>query len=148
MAKRLLEQKLDRRLLEKVDNCKLRPNKLSNSQLSRLMIVATQALRQEIKKSGVEELEERKKIVIDFLKNLTKNANSQFEDTKVYRKSFKGQICDWLKDSSTWLDSDNLKFSIAGESVPPDLVEKLKLEYTLRLIIAVAKQATKDKQDE
>lgn len=61
MAKRLLEQKLDRRLLEKVDNCKLRPNKLSNSQLSRLMIVATQALRQEIKKSGVEELEERKK---------------------------------------------------------------------------------------
>ncbi|OYD99390.1 hypothetical protein CDG77_01630 [Nostoc sp. 'Peltigera membranacea cyanobiont' 213] len=139
MAKRLLEQKLDRRLLEKLDNsnCKLRPNKLSNSQLSRLMIVGRQSLNQGSKNP-----------VIQLLENLPKNANRQFEDTKINNKSFKTQICEWLNDPSIWIDSSYLEVKVAGESVPLDLVEKLKLEYTLRLIMAVAKKATKDKQNE
>ncbi|WP_267901188.1 hypothetical protein [Dulcicalothrix desertica] len=37
---------------------------------------------------------------------------------------------------------------LAGEGAASELIEKLKLEYTLRLIIAVAKQATKDKKYE
>jgi CRISPR-associated protein Csx10 len=136
MAKRLLEQKLDRRLLEKVNSTKLRPNKMSNSQLSRLMIVTRQAL-----------TEESKNQVFALLKNLPKNANSQFEDTRVNGKSLKKQICEWLNDP-TWIDSRHLEVSVAGESIYPDMIEKLKLEYTLRLIMAVAKQATKDKKDE
>ncbi|MBD2302767.1 MULTISPECIES: RAMP superfamily CRISPR-associated protein [Nostocales] len=137
MAKRLLEQKLDRQLLEKVDNYKLKPNKLSNSQLSRLMIVCRQSLNQGSKNP-----------VIQLLGNLPKNANSQFEDTKINYKSFKIQIYEWLNNPNSWINSSYLEVNVAGESVPLDLVEKLKLEYTLRLIIAVAKQAIKDKQDE
>jgi CRISPR-associated protein Csx10 len=133
MAKRLLEQKLDRQLLDKVDRWKLEPNKLSNSQLSRLIIVARQAL-----------TEERKNPVIDLLENLPKNANSQFEDTRINGKSFNKQIREWLNGQDFWLDSQHLEVSIAGESVPPNLVDKLKLEYTLRLIMAVAKKATKE----
>jgi CRISPR-associated protein Csx10 len=133
MAKRLLKQKLDSQLLDKVDRWKLEPNKLSNSQLSRLIIVARQAL-----------TEERKNPVIDLLENLPKNANSQFEDTRINGKSFNKQIREWLNGQDFWLDSQHLEVSIAGESVPPNLVDKLKLEYTLRLIMAVAKKATKE----
>lgn len=135
MAKRLLEQKLDKQLLEKVDRWKLEPNKLSNSQLSRLIIVARQALTEESKNS-----------VIDLVEKLPKNAKSQFEDTRVNGKSFNKQICDWLNEPSTWIDSQHLEVNIAGESVASNIVEKLKLEYTLRLIMAIAKKATKEKK--
>jgi CRISPR-associated protein Csx10 len=137
MAKRLLEQKLDSRLLDKVDRVKLRPNKLSNSQLSRLIIVARQALTEGCKNP-----------VVELLGKLPKNANSQFEETKIDGKSFNKQICDWLNEPSTWLDSEHLEVNIAGELVPSNLVEKLKLEYTLRLIMAVAKKAIKENQNE
>ncbi|AFZ60966.1 hypothetical protein H6G54_11150 [Anabaena cylindrica FACHB-243] len=140
MAKRLLEQKLDSLILKKLNNsnCKLEPNRLSHSQLSRLMIVCRQALN-----------EENKNPVIKLLENLPKNANRQFEGTKInHKQSFKTQIYEWLNNPNTWIDSSYLEVKVAGESVLLDLVEKLKLEYTLRLIIAVAKQAVKDKQDE
>jgi CRISPR-associated protein Csx10 len=139
MAHRLLEQKLDSRLLEKVDNdrVKLKPNKLSNSQLSRLIIVARQAL-----------TEGSKNPVIELLENLPKNATGQFEDTKVNGKSFKKQICEWLNEPNSWIDSQHLEINIAGESVTSNLVEKLKLEYTLRLIMAIAKKANKENKNE
>jgi CRISPR-associated protein Csx10 len=137
MAKRLLEQKLDRQLLDKVDRWKLEPNKLSNSQLSRLIIVARQAL-----------TEERKNPVIDLLENLSKNSNSQFEDTRINGKSFNKQIREWLHGQDSWLDSQHLEVNVAGESAPSSLVEKLKLEYTLRLIMAIVKKATKENKNE
>jgi CRISPR-associated protein Csx10 len=137
MLKRLLEQKLDRELIEKLNSIKLQPNKLSNSQFSRLMIVARQSL-----------TEESKNPVFELFSNLPKNANSQFEDTKINGKSFKKQVCEWLNDTSSWIHSRHLEVTIAGESVALDVIEKLKLEYTLRLIIAIAKQATKDNKDE
>ena len=137
MAKRLLEQKLERQLLEKVDFTKLKHNKMSNSQLSRLMMVVRQAL-----------AEESKNPVLELLNNLPKNADSQFEDTKVNGTAFKKQICEWLDNPSTWLSSRDLEVKIAGESVSPEQVDRLKLEYTLRLILAVAKQATKENKNE
>ncbi len=137
MAKRLLEQKLDRLLLEKVDRWKLEPNKLRKSQLSRLIIVARQAL-----------TEESKNPVIELLEHLPKNANSQFEDTRVNGKSFKKQIGEWLNGQDSWIDSNHFEIKVAGESVSSNLVEKMKLEYTLRLIMAVAKKATKENKNE
>lgn len=137
MAKRLLEQKLDSLLLEEVDRWKLEPNKLSNSQLSRLIIVARQAL-----------TEERNNPVIDLLEKLPKNANSQFEDTKINSISFKKQIGEWLNGQASWIDSNHLEIQVAGESAPSNSVEKLKLEYTLRLIMAVAKKAIKENKYE
>lgn len=135
MAKRLLQQKLDKRLLEKVTSIKLKPNKLTNSQLSRLMIVARQSL-----------TEENNTAIIKFLEKLPKNAKSQFEETKIYSKTLNTQICEWLKDPNSWIDSHHVEISIAGKQVSPDIVEKLKAEYTRLLIIAVAKQAIKQQQ--
>lgn len=134
MAERLLRQKLDKRLLEKVTSIKLKPNKLTNSQLSRLMIVARQCL-----------TEENNTAIVKFLNKLSKNARSQFEETKIYGKSLNNQIHQWLKDP-TWIDSHHVEISIAGKTVSSDEIEKLKLEYTLKLIIAVAKQAIKEQQ--
>lgn len=137
MAKRLLEQKLAMRLLAKVDRIKLKPNKLSNSQLSRLIIVARQAL-----------TEESKNPVIYLLEHLPKNATGQFEETKIDGTSLKNQICNWLNEPSTWIDSKDLEVKIAGAEVSSNLVERLKLEYTLRLIMGIAKKATKENQNE
>lgn len=137
MAKRLLEQKLERLLLEKVNSTHLNPNKMTNSQLSRLMIVARQAI-----------AEENQNPVLELLNNLPKNADTQFENTKVNGKAFKKQIGEWLDNPSNWLDLRNLDVRVASESVPPEQVDKLKLEYTLRLIMAVAKQATKESKNE
>jgi len=138
MAKRLLEQKLERLLLEKVNSTQLKPNKMTNSQLSRLMIVARQAL-----------AEESQNPVIELLNNLPKNADTQFETTKVNGgKALKTLIGEWLDNPSHWLDSGKLDIRVASESVPPEQVDRLKLEYTLRLIMAVAKQATKENHNE
>ncbi len=137
MAKRLLEQKLERLLLEKANSTQLNPNKITNSQLSRLMILARQAI-----------AEGNQNPVLELLNNLTKNADNQFENTKVNGKAFKKQICEWLDNPSTWLDFRNLDVRVANESVPPEQIDKLKLEYTLRLIMAVAKQATKENKNE
>lgn len=138
MAKRLLEQKLERLLLEKVNSTQLNPNKMTNSQFSRLMIVARQAL-----------AEESQNPVIELLNNLPKNADTQFETTKVNGgKALKTLIGEWLDNPSNWLDSGNLDVRVASESVPPEQIDRLKLEYTLRLIMAVAKQATKENNNE
>ncbi|MBW4603976.1 MAG: hypothetical protein KME29_31530 [Calothrix sp. FI2-JRJ7] len=137
MAERLLAQKLDRLLLEKVDSLYFNPCRLTNSQLSRLMIVAQQSL-----------TEKTKSLVLELLKKLPRNANSQFEDSKLDGVSFKRKIIEWLDNPSSWIDSQHLQVSIAGEGAASEVVEKLKLEYTLRLIIAIAKQATKDKKYE
>jgi CRISPR-associated protein Csx10 len=137
MAKRLLEQKLERLLLEKVNTTQLNPNKMTNSQLSRLMIVARQAI-----------AEENQNPVLELLNNLPKNADTQLENTKVNGKAFKKQICEWLDNPSNWLGLRNLDVRVASESVPPEQVDRLKLEYTLRLIMAVAKQATKESKNE
>ena len=137
MAKRLLEQKLERLLLEKVNSTQLNPSKMTNSQLSRLMIVARQAI-----------AEGNQNPVLELLNNLPKNADTQFENTKVNGKAFKKQICEWLDNPSNWLDLRNLGVRVASESVPPEQVDRLKLEYTLRLIMAVAKQATKESKNE
>jgi CRISPR-associated protein Csx10 len=137
MAKRLLEQKLERLLLEKVNSTQLNPSKMTNSQLSRLMIVVRQAI-----------AEGNQNPVLELLNNLPKNADTQFENTKVNGKAFKKQICEWLDNPSNWLDLRNLDIRVASESVPPKQVDRLKLEYTLRLIMAVAKQATKENKNE
>ena len=102
------------------------------------MIVARQAL-----------AEESQNPVIELLNNLPKNADTQFETTKINGgKALKTMIGEWLDNPSHWLDSGKLDVRVASESVPPEQVDRLKLEYTLRLIIAVAKQATKEKNNE
>lgn len=134
MAERVLRQKLDTLLLNKVGNVDLKC-KVSNSQLSRLMILARQA----INENGNIDL------VINLLGNLNSNASSQFEDSKVGKKSLERQLREWIEHPTGWLN-DLQPVTIAGETC--DLTEDLAKEYTLRLIMAVAKKASKEKNND
>lgn len=133
MAERVLRQKLDTLLVNKVGKIDLQ-GKISNSQLSRLILVARQAINEN----------SHLKLISDLLDNLPSNARSQFEKTRISSKSLEQQIRDWTKTPGNWLD--NIQVTIAGETC--DLTEDLKKEYTLRLIMAVAKKASKEKNND
>jgi CRISPR-associated protein Csx10 len=87
MAERLLEQKLEQEVQKKVGYLNLQDG-ISNSQLSRLWLVARQAL-----PTGDCNL------VLSLLNNLPSNASNQFEHTKLGNKSFKQQLYEWLQSS-------------------------------------------------
>jgi len=134
MTRRLLEKKLDGMLLEKINKTHLDPKKLTNSQLSRLIIAAKKSI-----------TEQNENSVIQLLDNLTRQTTIQFEETRINgRISFKKWICEMLNNQNDWINENDIAISIARQPFPSDVVKKLKLEYALRLIIAVSKQAMKD----
>lgn len=126
MAQRLLRQKLDNLLMNEVGTIDL-TGRISNSQLSRLMIVARQALYDNC----------NLELIKSLLNNLPSNASNQFEKAEA-------QIQDWIKKPGDWLRSPTV--NIAGETFP--LTEDLRKEYTLRLIMAVAKKANKENNND
>ena len=136
MAERLLRQKLDQLLLNQVGRTSIDPTHITNSQLSRLILVARQALT----------LENREMESIQtLLTNLTANAMGQFERTRMNdsQKSLVQQLKEWLDNPKVWV-SNPPSVTIADTTV--GLSDRLAREYTLRLIMAVAKKATKGKQ--
>lgn len=143
MAERLLRQRLDRLLVKEVGRIKLDPNSdyISNSQLSRLGIVARQALRA----GGFTPVRE-----LLNPENLTKNALSQFQGTKLEnRGSLYDQLHTWLNEPNSWISNpQDLEVTITPtvkQGLDDNLGNQLVIEYTLRLIMAVAKKATKEK---
>jgi CRISPR-associated protein Csx10 len=137
MVKRLLEQQLEKKLLEVVDNIQFQPNKMRNSQLSRLIIVTREAF--DAPDSSP---------VIKLLESLTKTASDQYKQTRVNGKSFDEKIRDWLNGKDAWISSQDLNVSVAGETISTELIDVLKLKYTLQLIMFVAKQASKRNRHE
>ncbi|MDF0556438.1 RAMP superfamily CRISPR-associated protein [Kamptonema sp. UHCC 0994] len=133
MAKRLFCQKLDEKLRQKVSEFNIEGN-ISNSQLSRLMIVARKALNDP-------ELGNKPNLqqVSDLLGNLPSNASDQFEYAKIGNQSLERQIKEWM---SGWIDISPV--TIAGESYDLSQDENLAPKYTLLLIMAIAKKATKE----
>lgn len=134
MAERILLQKLEAFLLDQVDTYKLHPVKLSNSQLSRLMLVARKAID-----------DKSDQPLRDLLTNLPKNTRSQYEKTKVGASagvSLPDKITAWLDSPREWLEGQIREVSIADQPAP--LTDELALEYTLRLIMAIAKNALKE----
>jgi CRISPR-associated protein Csx10 len=140
MAENILRQKLEQFLVEQVSNINISGN-ISNSQLSRLEIVARQGL---TKPPTFLPL-------IELLSRLTSNAAEQYRNTRVYgNKSLEQQLKDWLEkplgNTDSWLkNTQDLKVSIAGITRTIEPNSDLATEYTLRLIMAVAKKAKKDK---
>ncbi|MEG4228548.1 CRISPR-associated protein Csx10 [Microcoleus sp. N9_B2] len=140
MAQRLLEQKLEEYLQKKVGYLTLSLPKeqkgITNSQLSRLQSVARQAL-----PNGDCNL------VISLLNNLPSNARNQFELTKIGNKSFREQLDEWLENPSDWINGIEVKIADVERKFDDDRAreDKLAQKYTLRLIMAVAKKATKEK---
>lgn len=156
IAERILRQRLDSQLLKKlgeddtfIDKDNL--DNISNSQLSRLWLAAREGLK--CKNGSDASLEP----VREFLKqdNLTKKAYEQFKTTRMKKNG------DFLLDKIlAWLDLNNphswmtinarekLEITITDdirEGLNSELGKKLVTEYTLRLIMAVAKRATKEK---
>lgn len=135
MAQRLLEQKLEQELQKKVAYLTLQEG-ISNSQLSRLQSVARQAL-----SNGDCNL------VLSLLNDLPSNARNQFERTKIGNKSFKEQLEEWLRNPTTWINRIEVKIADVERKFDDASArqDKLAEKYTLRLIMAVAKKATKEK---
>lgn len=138
MAENILRQKLEQFLIERVSDIKIK-GKITNSQLSRLEIVARKGLTNPPSFLPI----------IELLSSLTSKASEQYRNTKVSgNKSLEQQLKDWLIDpmkSSSWLNnSQELEVNISGvtRKVEPD--SYLVKEYTLRFIIAVVKKAKKE----
>lgn len=141
IARQILRQKLEQLLKAEVERRKVEDMNISNSQLSRVSILARRGLNSEpVTLQPIGELLERD--------NLTKIAWDQLHQTR-----FRGThqtFYDWLEIHSkpetcfNWIvPSPEVELS---SQVKATVDESLAIEYTLRLIMAVAKQATKENQ--
>ncbi|MBE9096200.1 RAMP superfamily CRISPR-associated protein [Tychonema sp. LEGE 07203] len=139
IAENILRQKLEQFLVERVSDINIQ-GKITNSQLSRLEIVARKGLTNPPSFLPI----------IELLSSLTSNANEQYKNTKISgNKSLEQQLKDWLikpiGNTDSWLKNpQDLEVNIGGitRKVEPD--SDLFREYTLRLIMAVAKKAKKE----
>ncbi|MEA5515827.1 hypothetical protein, partial [Nodularia sp. UHCC 0506] len=139
MAARLLEQKLKQTLLKAIGRLKIEGN-ISNSQLSRLQLVARQAL-----STG------DCNMVLSLLDNLPTNSQKKFDKAFINNLTLRKQLEDWLINPGNWIPNQrNIKVTVAGieRSLTNDKItkdNKLLEKYTLQLIMAVAKKAIKEK---
>jgi CRISPR-associated protein Csx10 len=135
MAERILRRKLEYLLLDQVNSYKLEPNYLTNSQLSRLMLVA----RRSLDSLNSEHL-------TNLINELPSNALRQYEKTKVLKKSLNKQIEHWLEHPKEWLKNRVQEVRIAEQE--SSLTDELAQEYTFRLIMAIAKNALREGDNE
>ncbi|MFN9227191.1 MAG: type III-B CRISPR module-associated Cmr3 family protein [Pseudanabaena sp.] len=154
MAERILRQKLDSLLIEKVNDIVLN-GKIYNSQLSRIRIIARQALLDK----------DHRNLLLDLLNNLPTNSINKLRGIKVDGISLDQQIKKWLescyedainpdsdkfweKNQRLWLgdNRERQKLEVKISNVKAGLTIDLVREYTLKLIIAVCKKATKEEK--
>ncbi|NCJ07351.1 hypothetical protein GS597_12700 [Synechococcales cyanobacterium C] len=139
MATQLLRQKLDQLLKTELDRRKLEARNISNSQLSRLQLIARRGLSSE--PASLQDVSE-------FLNrdNLTKTALEQFQKTrfKQTNEPFYSWLQDRLKNPRSWI-AQPPEVQLSTE-VKATVDDSLATEYTLKLIMAVAKQAAKENQ--
>lgn len=140
MAERLLHQKIEQALQRFIGYTEIKGD-ISNSQLSRLQLVARQAL-----SNGDCNL------VLSLINNLPPNAKRQLEKAEVSNTSLNTKLDEWLKNPNSWSwvsnkDKLTAKVASAERSINDEFATENKLaeKYTLRLIMALAKKATKEK---
>jgi CRISPR-associated protein Csx10 len=87
-------------------------------------------------------------LVLSLLNDLPSNARNQFERTKIGNKSFKEQLEEWLRNPTAWISRIEVKIADVERKFDDAYArqDKLAEKYTLRLIMAVAKKATKEKK--
>jgi CRISPR-associated protein Csx10 len=166
IAVRLVINKLNILLINQVGSTEIRKEAISNSQLSRLMIITRQALSQlELEQTKAES--QRKTIVElaepinSLLQNLPSNARSQFERTQLNTgKNFDEQISEWLQSPNNWINEkwrsnkqtqnlfENGQPFIKIADVQKTVDDYLALEYTLRLIMGITKKTIKEKNND
>jgi CRISPR-associated protein Csx10 len=131
LACRVLHQRLEGLLQKKVYELSIQGGRISNSQLSRLRLVA----RESINKGNCS-------MLVELLDNLPKNAMEQFNSAKVDGKSLMVWLRSNIDEPGNWIvNADRSTLEIANHKYP--FTEPMKLEYTLRLIMALAKKASK-----
>lgn len=138
IGERILRQRLEKLLLANLECNKLQVNQMTNSQLSRLMIVTRQALDQNSRQP-----------LDNLFSQLTKSSRIKYESAKLASKPLETTIKQWLdnpKDPTGWMRTDIKDIDIGDEKC--SVSDALAMEYTLRLIMAIVKNATKDKKDE
>ncbi|MEH1992109.1 RAMP superfamily CRISPR-associated protein [Nostoc sp.] len=135
IGERILRQRLEQLLLAQIEPRRLQANQMTNSQLSRLMIVTRQAL----DKNSREPLD-------TLFSQVTKSSRSKYESAKLGNQPLEKIIKQWLDNPREWMGTEIKDILIGDEKC--SLSDSLAMEYTLRLIMAVAKNATKDKADE
>lgn len=167
IARRIVRKKLDELLLKEVSSIEVtKRDKISNSQLSRLMIVTRKALSEldiendkaESERKSVTEIAEP---VRDLPHNLPSNARKQFESIRLSTgERLDEKIQNWLDSPDSWLnkswrsESQTKSFMVSGKptvsiaSVPQGFDNYVALEYSLRLIMAVAKKTMKEKNND
>ncbi|NEQ36901.1 MAG: hypothetical protein F6K40_11675 [Okeania sp. SIO3I5] len=135
MAERILKQKLEQEVQKKVDSWTPK-GPISNSQLSRLRIVAREGLT----------LGSRLP-VLRLLCNLPASSKAKFQQTKIENVPLDKKIYEMLRKPTCWMSNlQELEGNVAG--VSKKLSQRLAIEYTLRLIMAIAKNAIKEKQND
>lgn len=138
MAERLLAQKLEQVVLKETGRLKIEGN-ITNSQLSRLQLVARQAL-----STG------DCNMVLSLLDNLPTNAKKQLDKAFINNISLRKKLEEWLKNPGVWIPNQHyLTVTVAGieRRITDEIARENKLleKYTLQLIIALAKKAIKEK---
>jgi CRISPR-associated protein Csx10 len=143
MAEKLLDQKIERALQNFIGRKKIEGN-ISNSQLSRLQIIARKAL--STGDCG---------LVLSLLNNLPAYAKGQLERAKIdpsnEKYSLKQQLDEWLKNAESWTwvsNKQDLTVNVANveRSITDEFAKQSKLaeKSTLRLIMAITKKAMKE----
>jgi CRISPR-associated protein Csx10 len=166
IAVKLVINKLNILLMNQVGSTEIRKEAISNSQLSRLMIITRQALSQleleqtkaKCQRKTIVELAEP---INSLLQNLPSNARSQFERTQLNTgKRFDEQISEWLQSPNNWINEEwrsnkqtqnlveNGQPFIKIANVQKTIDDYLALEYTLRLIMGITKKTIKEKNND
>lgn len=148
MAEKLLRKKLEQRLKKQLEVTKLKRSAegkvpISNSQLSRIGTAARVGLSRE--PMSLEPVD-------SVISNLAKIATNQFKAARMDRgnHSFYQQLGRWINKPTEWMGNladfdvsigSNVSRKIAANNSQDDA---LAIEFTLRLIAAVSKQAYKE----
>lgn len=134
MAKRLLQQRLETRLIEQTQKHQINGT-ISNTQLSRLRIIARKAL-------GSGEIGDIER----FLDALPAHAREQFAHARVNTQSLDVWIRQHLTPVPVEWTGDELKVTVADVTLQPD--EKMQTDFTLRLLMAMARLKVKGEERE
>ena len=134
MTTRMLREQLDREMVVAVNSLKIQhpPNMPSNTQLSRMRIIARQAF-----------LQKEPQILVQHLDGMKKAAKDQFQRAWIGNQ----HLDDWLRSraenvQSIWQYIKVDQKPIIGE-IEPDL-DALALEYTFRLIERLMRKTLKE----
>jgi len=138
MVDRMLRQQLDRALIAAVNRLQIQ-NPPSNAQLSRMRIVARQALSQG-----------NSQIIIQHLKGMRRAARDQFQRARIGSD----RLDEWLESIAENVQGIWEVLGVNPRQVPtiggvrPELTTDLALEYTVRLIDRVLRKAQKEAANE